>query len=151
MDAVIRNINNQDYTEIQSLVEMCGEYVTTYPLYSYWILTQYFNKTSRVAEIDNSIIGFISGLPAVNKQIVFIWQLCVLEDFRNKGIASRLIDSIVKEAKKDNYRIEFTISKKNCTSINLFMKYAKQNNIKMELEKESMIGTSTELLYRYYL
>jgi diaminobutyrate acetyltransferase len=135
--------------EIRSLVDRCEEYVTTYPLYTYWILSHYFNKTCKVAEINSSITGFISGIPSSEKPILFIWQLCVLQKFRKRGIASRLIDSIVKKAIKNNYQIEFTISSKNIASINLFTKYAKQNNITIQLEKEARIGTSTELLYRY--
>ena len=51
------------------------------------------------------IIGFISGIPVDENKIIFIWQLCVLNKYRNKEIAFNLIDNIVKEAKKYNLSV----------------------------------------------
>ena len=95
---IIRNISNKEFEKIQSLINNCGEYVTTYHLYTYWILSNYFNKTCNVAEDKEKIIGFISGLPVIENKIIFIWQLCIRDKYRNKGIAFKLIDNIVKEA-----------------------------------------------------
>ena len=134
----IRNINNNEFQKIQSLINNCGEYVTTYTLYAYWILSNYFNKTCKVAENQGKIIGFISALSAIGNKVIFIWQLCVINKYRNKGIVFQLIDNIVKEAKKNNYQIEFTVSSKNIASINLFTKnefYKLLNSSKLEIKK----------------
>ena len=148
---IIINITNNEFEKIQTIINNCNEYVTTYLLYAYWILSNYYNKTCKVAEDKSKIIGFISGLPSIENKIIFIWQLCVLKKYRNKKIASALINNIIKEAKKICYQIEFTISSSNTASINLFTKYAEQNNIKMKLLNEIKFNNSKELLYRYKL
>ena len=148
---IIRNITNNEFEKIQTIINNCNEYVTTYPLYAYWTLSKYFNKTCIVVEDKGKIIVFIRGLPSIENKIIFIWQLCVINEYRNKGIAFKLIDNITKEAKKYNYEIEFSISSSNIAGINLFTKYAEQNNLKMKLLDEIKINNSKELLYRYIL
>lgn len=52
------------------------------------------------AEVNNRIIGFISGMPSIDKGSLFIWQLCVHNDYRGRGIATLLLDSLFQKAKR---------------------------------------------------
>ena len=41
---IIRNITNNEFEKIQTIINNCSEYVTTYLLYAYWILSNIIIK-----------------------------------------------------------------------------------------------------------
>jgi hypothetical protein len=74
------------------------------------------NSIGIIYKIDNHILGFIQCSPYVflNNTFSYVDLLCVHKNYRNKGIAKKLIDNIIYYSphkifihKKDNYPLPF--------------------------------------------
>jgi len=90
--------------------------------YSYLMWGKYFNKTSIVAELDNQLIGFVSGFLQPNApDTLFVWQVAVDPEHRGKKLATRLIEHLLKEQKeKAVHYLEATVTPTNIPSSKLF-------------------------------
>lgn len=149
----LRNIRYGDSEKIIKLIEKSGgTYVYPYNTYVYWMLENYHSSTCFVVEQDDEFIGFISGISTVSKSIVFLWQICVSYNYRNKGIGTLLLESFIEKIQKLNIKyLEFTISLDNEPSINLFKTYADRKNIKMIEKKIEDFNSNSEIVYQYQL
>lgn len=111
------------------------------------IFKQYLNdrKNSILIAYDkNSPVGYIyiTIKPKANSPIhfkpraVYINHICVTEKFRGKGVATKLIDQIIKLAKSKNiYTIQLDVWAMNKNAKNSFNKLGfKTFNEKMELK-----------------
>ena len=90
--------------------------------YLYLLLCHHYSDTCSIAKINNKIVGFTSSyiLPK-RMDTLFIWQVVVNENFRNQGIALKmLIDILNREACKDIDHINVTVSPFNKPSRALF-------------------------------
>lgn len=103
--------------------------------YSYLLWCDYFSETSIVAKDDGKVVGFVSGFVKPNtKDTLFIWQVAVDESQRGKGIASRMLEALLKrEGCKDVSYIETTITPSNEPSQNLFKRIAKDLSAPLEV------------------
>lgn len=148
----VRNIREGDSAAVLKLIEKCGPYVAPYNVYAYWILENYYSSTCIVAEDNNNIIGFVSGMPSIDKGSIFIWQICVHSDYRGKGISVLLLDSLIKKAKELGFKkIELSISNSNVISQSLFKSYANRNNFDFIEKNKHTFGNIIEIVYEFKL
>ncbi len=146
----VRNISQGDSSRVLSLVEQCGPYVAPHNLYVYWMLENYYASTCKVIEHDSELIGFISGMPSVDNNSLFIWQICIHKEYRNQGIASLLMDSILQSAREIGYRfMELSFSESNNAGQSFFEKYAQTNQLKTVEKRKEHIGNIIEEIIKY--
>ncbi len=148
----VRNIQEGDSAAVLKLIEKCRPYVAPYNVYAYWILENYYSSTCIVAEENNNIIGFVSGMPSLDKGSIFIWQICVHSDYRGKGISVLLLDTLIKKAKELEFKkIELSISDSNDISQSLFKSYANRNNFDLIEKNKCTFGNVAEIVYEFRL
>ncbi|WP_307786874.1 diaminobutyrate acetyltransferase [Pseudogracilibacillus auburnensis] len=97
--------------------------------YSYLMWSKYFNKTSIIAQCEKEeVIGFVSGfLQPESPNTLFIWQVAVDEKHRGKGLATKLIDQLLRQLEEENVRfLEATVTPTNIPSSKLFKGIAKK-------------------------
>ena len=119
---VFRVPTEEDGKEIWQLIKETG-ILDLNSSYSYLMWTKYFDETSIVVETDEQrIIGFISGfISPKSPDTLFIWQVAVDDSQRGKGIASRMLQSILHRDACRNVRcLEATVSPSNKASDALF-------------------------------
>lgn len=65
--------------------------------YAYLLLCDHFGDTSVVAERDGEIVGMVMAYrPPREPNAVFVWQVGVDKSARGQGLASRLLDAVVR-------------------------------------------------------
>jgi len=130
-EIIIKNITVNDVPYIRECVSLCKPLDLHTP-FTYWVIAEYFNKCSFVINIDNNIIGFITSIKTFNNSI-FIWQIGIINEYRNKGLSKILINKVFESAKKENIKkIQVSIDEKNSNSYNAFLKYAYENGYNMK-------------------
>jgi len=84
-------------------------------------------------EENGTTIGYISGMKSDTfKDVFFVWQIGVAQEFRGHGYAYLLLQEEVEAAKRMGCTtIQFTIESDNKASFNTFSGFAKRNNLKM--------------------
>lgn len=95
--------------------------------YSYLLWCSNFSETSVVIELNDEIIGFISGFinPTATNRL-FIWQVAVAEAGRGQGLATRMLHHLLeRKSCEDIQYIETTISPSNIPSKKLFHRLAR--------------------------
>lgn len=104
--------------------------------YSYLMWAKYFYDTSVIAENDDTLIGFVSGYILPNSpETLFVWQIAVDEEQREKGLATRLLVHLLKQTANKNIRyIEATVTPSNTPSKKLFKSLADKLNTKCEVD-----------------
>lgn len=123
--------------------------------YSYLMWGKYFNKSSIVAELDGKVIGFITGFVQPNApDTLFIWQVAVDYIHRGKGLATKLVEKLLKQMEKSNIcYLEATVTPSNIPSSNLFKGIAKKQKTKCEIfecfSKEQFPDPSHEVEMTY--
>ncbi|WP_158736456.1 diaminobutyrate acetyltransferase [Alteribacillus sp. YIM 98480] len=96
--------------------------------YYYLILCEYFSNTCMIAENEGEIVGFVSGFRhPEHHDILFVWQVAVAESERGEGLATTLIQKLLKSDEcSDIKAIQTTISPSNKASLALFRKLSEQ-------------------------
>lgn len=93
--------------------------------YYYLLMSHWFSDSCRLVEDprDNHLIGIATGFrqPA-HPDTLFVWQIAVDDDYRGRGIATRLLDE--QTANPEIQFVEATISPSNRSSKRLFEKWA---------------------------
>lgn len=105
--------------------------------YSYLMWSKYFNETSLVAEVDNEIIGFVSGFLQPNSpDTLFVWQVAVDSKHRGKKLATTLIETLFKKQKNNNVTyLEATVTPTNIPSSKLFKGIAKKFKVDCQISE----------------
>lgn len=88
---------------------------------------KYFQDTSIIVESDDKIVGFISGFiePTASEKL-FIWQVAVAKSERGKGLATLMLEQLLKcEACQQIDYLETTITPSNIPSQKLFHRLAR--------------------------
>ena len=82
----------------------------------------HFSATCAIAEMDGEVVGWVSGyIPPESADTYFVWQVCVAEKARGKGLAKRLINAVLaRKVCADVTRVQSTITKDNKASWALF-------------------------------
>ncbi|MRH41753.1 diaminobutyrate acetyltransferase [Aquibacillus halophilus] len=110
--------------------------------YYYTILCKYFTDTCVVAEENGEIVGFISAFrEPTEMRSIFVWQVAVDQSQRGKGLASSLLQGLLKrkECSDINY-LDTTISPSNEASKALFQKLA--NTLKTKMVETEILHPS---------
>ena len=125
----IRNVTANDGAIMRKLAHECGTLDLHTP-YTYWVNACYQSESCFVAEEDGKPIGYIMAVDAPD--VVFIWQIGIVPEWRGKGLADRLITKCVDYATKKNKNIEVTIAADNRASYRAFKKACDKRNIAMQ-------------------
>lgn len=125
-----RLANNNDIENIAKLENECFKNPWTNEQYSYEIKENEFSKTI-VIENDNNIIGYL------NYWIIFdqatINKICVDKNYRNQGLASKLLNLAMEDIKNNQciiVTLEVRIS--NVNAISLYKKYGFSTALKKD-------------------
>jgi L-2,4-diaminobutyric acid acetyltransferase len=78
------------------------------------------------------VAGFLSAYrPPSQSDTIFVWQVAVDDRFRSRGMASRMLDSLLHRDACNGVRfLEATITPSNTSSQKLFLSLAKRLNTK---------------------
>ena len=130
----IRNAVGGDGVRIWELIKEHGG-LDLNSAYCYMVICHHHGKNCYVAVKDNRLAGFVTAyyLPDL-KDTLFVWQIGVDPDFRGQGIASKLLDSIVRNH-SNIHEINTTIEPVNQASKNLFMSFAKRHGFSVTSKK----------------
>ena len=110
--------------------------------YCYFVLSNFFSSTCAVAEVQNRIIGFVTGfIEPERPDTYFVWQVRVVKSARQKGIGSSLIKFIIGKHEGIRY-VEATISPSNAASQHLFFSIAKYYGVEV-VEDDNFLPSSS--------
>jgi L-2,4-diaminobutyric acid acetyltransferase len=140
-DIILRKPVKNDAKKIYNLVKDT-KVLDLNSEYLYLLQATHFNEYCAVAQEDEKIIGFVSGyLEPGHNHIYFVWQVAVDENYRGKGIASKLITEILgRDELKGVKTIHTTISPSNRSSQRVFEKLTR--DINGEISSEVMFEVS---------
>ena len=119
-----------DGPEVWRLIEAAGA-LDTNSLYCNLLQCSHFAATCAVAEMDGEIVGWMSGhaLPARPDALpdrLFVWQVCVADAARGRGLARKMIASVLRRPECRGLRhLECTITEANAASWALFRSVAR--------------------------
>ncbi|MBF4693914.1 GNAT family N-acetyltransferase [Fusibacter sp. Q10-2] len=117
MDVIIRNVNKTDLEAIVEVERQCFPAAEAAEEKSIKARMSTFPENFFVAEIEKQIVGFINGCttnsPVIydemfhdtshhipSGEIIAIFGLDVIESYRRKGIASKLMKTFIENARK---------------------------------------------------
>lgn len=127
----IRKPHLEDGAKIWKLVKDSGV-LDVNSSYSYLMLCKYFQDTCAIAEEDGKAVGFVTGFrPPSDMETLFVWQIAVDPSQRGRGLASKLIQELLKREPGAKY-ITATISPSNKASQALFKRLASDLNANIE-------------------
>lgn len=100
--------------------------------YAYLLWAERFADTSVVAEVDDDLVGFISGFRVPRaRDTVFVWQIGVDHRLRGRGVASAMLDHLVDEAGWARW-LEATVTPSNEASASMFRRFAARHRASVE-------------------
>ncbi|MHA1651087.1 MAG: GNAT family N-acetyltransferase [Candidatus Helarchaeota archaeon] len=100
----IRNAKVKDKFEITKLAENCAPFLRPSVIGTYEFLARCFSNTFLVYEEDSKILGFMVGFPnTAVKGEFWIYQICVCDKYRGKGIGSQLFKRFLELIKSEGY------------------------------------------------
>lgn len=111
----------EDGMSVFNLVANCPP-LDTNSVYCNLLQCSHFSDTSIAADMDGTLVGFVSGYFIPQKpNTLFVWQVAVADEARGKGLASKMILGILnRPICKDVTHIETTITENNVASWSLF-------------------------------
>ncbi|MDQ0337488.1 L-2,4-diaminobutyric acid acetyltransferase [Caldalkalibacillus uzonensis] len=122
----LRKPRLEDGADLWSLVKETGV-LDVNAAYTYLMLCRNFQDTCVVAEMDNSVVGFVSAyIHPKQPDTLFVWQVGVSESQRGQGLATKMLQALLQRQSCLNIRyLETTISPSNKASQALFRKLAR--------------------------
>ncbi len=116
----------EDGNQVWQLIKESGA-LDENSVYCNLLQCTHFSATCSIAEFDGEIVGWVSGyIPPDEPNTLFIWQVCVSEKARGRGLAKRLLQDVLKrDACRDVDQIKSTITSDNDASWALFGSIAK--------------------------
>ena len=105
--------------------------------YCYMLLCRDFADTLLVACSGSDIFGFVAAYrPPQNPDVVFVWQVGVAPAARHRGLAKRLLRTLVLlPACRDVRFLEATVTPSNAASRRLFESFAKDLGVPCRVAK----------------
>ncbi|MGU3294242.1 diaminobutyrate acetyltransferase [Williamsia sp. M5A3_1d] len=99
--------------------------------YAYVLWCQDYARTSIVAEVDGSVVGFVTGYVRPQApDTVMVWQVAVDADQRGLGLAGRMLTALMDRVETDSItRMQTTISPDNEASQKLFTSFAERRGM----------------------
>ncbi len=103
--------------------------------YAYLLLARDFDETCVVAEDGDRLLGFATAYrPPRRLDVLFVWQIAVAEAARGEGLASRMLDDLVRRGMASGIRfVEATVTPSNFASQSLFKSLARRHNFDCEI------------------
>lgn len=138
-DLIYRKPTVEDGKNVWQLIKDTGV-LDLNSSYSYLMWSKFFDETSVVVECEEKIVGFISGFIQPNSpHTLFIWQVAVDSSQRGRGLATRMLQTILHRHACRNIRcLEATVSPSNSASEALFRKLAR--DLKTECNVTACFG-----------
>jgi L-2,4-diaminobutyric acid acetyltransferase len=123
---LIRQPRLTDARNIWHLVKESGV-LDPNSVYCYLLLCEHFRETCRVAEQDGKLAGFVTAyIPPNIDNILFVWQIGIVMEFRGQGIARKLIlDLLSANTGKGINTLLATVAPSNTVSMALFHSIAR--------------------------
>ena len=108
--------------------------------YSYILWCRDFAQTSVVSDVDGRAVGFVTGyIRQDSPTTFFVWQVAVDADQRGKGLAGRMLNSLLDRLTPQGItHLETTISPDNEASIALFTALARKRGT--EITKSALFA-----------
>ena len=104
-------------------------------LYTYLLLARDFAPACRVAWMGDRVVGLVTGYrPPHAPDTYFVWQVGVHPDARRRGLASRLIGSVLDAPGNPPRWLEATVTPDNAASRRLFRGIAEQRGVECRIE-----------------
>lgn len=103
--------------------------------YAYLLLCLHFRETCIVAEADGSAAGFTAAycLPQ-EPETLFVWQIAVAAEAQGQGLASRMLDELVRRGSASDIRfVQATVTPSNEASRTLFRSLARRHDVACEV------------------
>lgn len=103
--------------------------------YSYLLWCRDFADTSVVTRnSDDEVIGFVTGYHRPNEpETLVVWQVAVSADSKGRGLAGRMLESLVRRNQPRQVReVETTITPDNTASTALFTSFARRHGTGLE-------------------
>ncbi|MDF1643230.1 MAG: diaminobutyrate acetyltransferase [Pseudomonadales bacterium] len=115
-----------DGWEVSQLISACPP-LDTNSVYCNLLQCHHFASTSVAVRKNGELVGFISAYRIPDKpETLFVWQVAVAESARGHGLATQMIEHILKRQAGQTVRfIETTITQDNEASWALFGRVAK--------------------------
>lgn len=113
--------------------------------YYYIYFGHAFSQTSLIAEKDNQVAGFITGLcPPETPDRLFIWQVCVAAACQGQGLGLSMLDALTRNVQPR--WVDATVTPSNGASIALFTALARTHKTPWTFQEEifpaSCFGTA---------
>ncbi|GHA36134.1 L-2,4-diaminobutyric acid acetyltransferase [Devosia pacifica] len=126
-DLVIRAPKREDGSGVWDLVRATSS-LDDNSMYCNLLQCSHFSQTCALAELDGEVVGWLSGyIPPETPDVFFVWQVCVSEKARGRGLAKRLINAVLaRRVCKGVERLQSTITGDNKASWALFGSIADQ-------------------------
>jgi len=102
--------------------------------YYYLLFCARFARSSIVAEQESGrVVGFVTGLLHPDPGTLFVWQVGVDVSARGRGLASRMLDALLRsEGCRDVRRLGTTVTPSNEASLALFRGLARRWGAEVE-------------------
>lgn len=123
----IRTPSPEDAVTVNDLVARCPP-LDRNSLYFYLLQCSQFAETSAVAMVDGKIIGFVAAhrVPE-SPQTLFVWQIAVDPDSRQRGLGKEMLLGILKRpASADIVNVSATVTGDNGPSSYMFCALARR-------------------------
>ncbi|WP_020406789.1 diaminobutyrate acetyltransferase [Hahella ganghwensis] len=141
-DIKFRHPTSTDGLTVNQLIGRCPP-LDTNSVYCNLLQCSHWSGTSVCAEIDNQVMGFISGYRVPDKpDHLFVWQVAVDAEARGKGLAGRMLRELIRRPGSEDIRfMQTTINPDNQASWALFESLAAELNA--STKRECLFGRET--------
>ncbi|HJP79554.1 MAG TPA: diaminobutyrate acetyltransferase [Pseudonocardiaceae bacterium] len=153
-DLVIDHPESQDGAALWKLARDSGE-LDVNSSYAYLLWCRDFRETTVVAKLNGEAVGFITAYRRPDDPAtLLVWQVAVAEAGRNKGIASAMLDALLRKHTQGGVRfLETTVTEANIPSNKMFRSLAARWNAPFDRSElftanEFPDGHDPEFLYR---
>ncbi len=105
--------------------------------YAYMLQCRNFSQTCVVAEVFGTPAGFVTAHRVPDRpNVLFVWQVAVLPEFRGFGIAHRMLSALVDlPACIGARKLEATVTPSNGASTALFKTFAKARGAELDIRQ----------------
>lgn len=116
-----------DGVRVHALIAGCPP-LDSNSMYCNLLQCSHFAETCVLAENEGDIAAFLSAYRKPHDpEVMFIWQIAVAAKYRGLGLASRMLDALMRRSPANHVSyIETSITPSNQASANLFERFAQK-------------------------
>lgn len=113
----------------------------TNSFYCYHLICTTFGRTCRVAELAGDVVGFLTAFqPPEDLETLFVWQLYVSDTVRGQGVATSMIEHLLRSQSKPVRFLEATVAPQNTASLRTFEALARRSDSPLALSSYLAAG-----------